>query len=125
MTTQDNRVSSKILTPTLSVSVAFGCLVAWLVLIKVTPIFTTLFKGLEVELPLPTKFLLANYFWIYPLFFSGTVAALVAQEILVRDTRRRLLSMGAIFLMAAVSVGAAVICLYLPLLVLTEKLNRK
>jgi type II secretory pathway component PulF len=125
MTTQDNRVSSKILTPTLSVSVAFGCLIAWLVLIKVTPIFITLFKGLEVELPFPTKFLLTNYFWIYPLFFGLSVAALVAQEIFVRDARRRLLAMGAIFLTAAVSVGAAVICLYLPLFVLAEKLNRK
>ena len=125
MTTQSSRVSSKILTPTLSVSVAFGCLIAWLVLIKITPIFTILFKGLEVELPLPTRFLLTNYFWIYPLFLGATVAALVAQEIFVRDARRRLLAMGGIFLAAAVSVGAAVICLYLPLFVLAEKLNRK
>jgi len=47
-------------------------------------------KDLGVQLSFATKVLIPNYIWIYPLLVGGAGASLIANEILVRGTNRRL-----------------------------------
>ena len=122
--TEFTPMPQKVLTPALTIFVSFACLASWLILVKITPIFAVLFKGLEVSLPFPTKFLIASYSWLYPLLFGGAAVAVIVQEFLVRDARRRLITTAVVFVGSAASVGMAIICLYLPLFLLTWKLGR-
>jgi type II secretory pathway component PulF len=89
-----------------------------------TPIFRDLYKGLGVDLPLPTKFLLANYAWLYPLFFGGAAILLIVDEFVVREARRRLTATKIIFLASVSSLAVVMFILYLPLFDLILKLNR-
>ena len=122
--TEFTPIPQKALVATLTIFVSFACLVSWLILVKITPIFVVSFKGLEVNLPFPTKFLIASYSWLYPLLFGGAAVALIVQEFLVRDARRRLITTAVVFVGSAASVAVAIICLYLPLFLLTWKLGR-
>ena len=108
----------------LSVLVSLICLFVGLVLSRTTPIFRDLFQGLGVELPLTTRFLIANYFWLYPSLFGGLAILAIAKEFRVRGTRRRLSSSGIILLAAISSVGLERFIMYLPLLDLIQKLGQ-
>jgi type II secretory pathway component PulF len=66
-------------------------------LVHSTDILAEMFKGLGVQLSYATKVLISNYTWIYPLLFGGAAASLIANEILVRDTSRRLQTSRALF----------------------------
>ena len=48
-----------------------------------------MFKGLGVELPLPTRVLLATYYWLLPLFFIALAGFVVWKEISLRELRYR------------------------------------
>jgi hypothetical protein len=73
----------------LAVFVSVGCLSGSLLLAKVAPIFAGLCKGLDVDLPFATRFLVANYGWICALFVGGVVVLLTVTEFLIPATRRR------------------------------------
>jgi hypothetical protein len=68
----------------------FACLTVWLLRFHSTGTFGEMFKGLGVHLSFVTKVLISTYIWIYPLLFGGAGASLIANEILVRGTSRRL-----------------------------------
>jgi type II secretory pathway component PulF len=104
--------------------VSLICLSVGFVLSQITPIYRDLFKRLGVELPLTTRFLIANYFWLYPLLFGGLALLAIAKEFWVRGTRRRLSSSGIILLATISSVGVDRFIMYLPLLTLVQKLNQ-
>jgi type II secretory pathway component PulF len=107
-----------------SVLVSLICLFVGLVLSRTTPVFRELFQGLGVELPLTTRFLIANYFWLYPSLFGGLAILSIVKEFRVRGTRRRLSASGIILLAAISSVGLERFIMYLPLLDLIQKLNQ-
>ena len=108
-----------------STLVSLGCLFACLVLVRSIAIFNTLFQGLGVELPGATRFLLATYVWLFPVFFVGAAILVIAKEFVMRDVRGRLAATLVIFVTAASSVGLAVFVLYLPVLELLRKLASK
>jgi type II secretory pathway component PulF len=104
--------------------VSVGCLSACILLLRFTGIFTELFKGLGVELPQATRFLIATYSWLYPLVFVGAAALVIAKEFVLSDVRRRLGSTLIIFVAAASAVGLVQYALNLPLLELVKKLSQ-
>ena len=86
---QSNRKPEIALARALAVFLSLGCLTSSLVLAKVAPILGGLFKGLEVDLPFATRFLVANYGWICALFVGGVVVLLTVTGFLIPATRRR------------------------------------
>jgi len=93
-------------------------------LFQATPIFRDLFNGLGVDLPVATKFLLANYVWLYPVFFGGAAILLIVCEFAVHEKRRRLTATIIIFSASVSSLAVAYFILYLPCFDLVVKLNR-
>ena len=121
---QTRNLLGKILTWLLSVLMSLGCVLGCIVLYQSTSIFGNMFKGLGVELPLATKFLIASYTWLYPLLFGGAAMVLIVKEFVVRDTRRRLAVTGFTFLVLMSSLGLVHYVLYLPLFDLVQKLSQ-
>jgi len=107
-----------------AIFVSLCCIYICLVLVQSTGIFKELFKGLGVELPLATRFLIATYIWLYPLLFSGAAVLVIAKEFVLRDMRRRLAATAIVFVGAISSVGLVQYVLYLPLLDLVRKLSQ-
>lgn len=98
-------------------------LLAYLGLASATPIFAKMFEGLGVALPLPTRLLMASYWWLFPVFFIGAVILTIAKQFVPLE--KRFLRLANLFLIV---VGVAfaplvVLTLYLPLLDLTWKLH--
>ena len=112
---QPNRKPEIALARTLAVFVSLGCLSS-LLLAKVVPIFGGRFKGLEVDLPFATRFLVANYGWISALFVGEAVLPTVT-EFLIPATRRLIIT-GSAF---AATVALVVFIPYLPLIELARK----
>jgi hypothetical protein len=94
---QINRRPEKTHVRTVAFFASLACLTVWLLLVHSTDILAEVFKGLGVQLSYATKVLISNYTWIYPLLFGGAAASLIANEILVRDTSRRLQTSRALF----------------------------
>ena len=98
-------------------------LLAYQGFVTALPIFAKLFEGLGVDLPLPTRILMATYWWLFPVFFLGAaVLTIVKQfvrldELLLRFTNLILIFVGAVL------VPLIVIAVYLPLFELTWKLQ--
>jgi type II secretory pathway component PulF len=84
--------------------------------------FTELFRGLGVDLPLPTQFLIAINVWLLPLLFAALAVFVILKEFVVRELRRRILLTGSVFLAAIVTAAIVVFILYLPELTLAAKL---
>jgi type II secretory pathway component PulF len=118
---QPNRKPEIALARTPAVFVSLGCLTSSLVLAKVVAIFGWLFKGLAVDLPFATRFLVANYGWISALFAGGAVVLPTVGEFLIPATRRRLIITGSAFAATVASLALVVLVLYLPLIELAGK----
>jgi hypothetical protein len=121
---QRRNLTGEILAWTLSVLVSLICLFIGFVLSRITPIYSDLFKRLGVELPLTTRFLIANYFWLYRLLFGGLAFLAIGKEFWMRGIRHRLSSSGIILLAAILSVGLDRFIMYLPLFDLAQKLSQ-
>jgi hypothetical protein len=88
------------------------------------PIFAELFKGLGVDLPFPTKLLMATYRWSLPLFYLfASGVAVVKQFVPLQGVRARLANFTLIFA-GILMLPLIVLCMYLPLFVLIYKLHR-
>jgi len=98
--------------------VALFCLILALASAGFVQPFAALFAGLGVELPWPTRFLIATYFWILPLYFAGLAVLLFTKDLWSKDFRSKRLVTVRIFLAALVMTGVVVFVLYLPLLTL-------
>jgi hypothetical protein len=94
------------------------------ILARSTGIFGELFKGLGVEPPSATRFLVATYSWLYPIVFIGSAILVIAKEFMLRDVQRRLAVTVIIFVVAMSSAGLAQYLLSVPLLDLVQKLNK-
>ncbi|MGC2284953.1 MAG: hypothetical protein WA542_06885 [Candidatus Acidiferrum sp.] len=102
--------------------VAFLCSVLGLASPRIIDIFGELFRGLGVDLPLPTRFLMSTYVWLLPFFFTVLTVIVIAKEFVVRELRRRILLTASVFLGAVISVALVIFILYLPELALAAKL---
>lgn len=106
-------------------AVAIGSLYLFLIYLfieKVVPIFVTLFVGLGVDLPLPTRLLMTAHSWLFPVaFLSGAVLATARRFLTLDKLQRRIFDVFLIFL-GLVIVPLAILVLYLPLFELIHKL---
>lgn len=102
--------------------VAFFCLILAFASTRLVQSFASLFGGLGVELPWPTRFLFATYFWILPLYFAGLAVLLFTKDLWPKDFHLKRLITVRIFLAALVMTGVVVFILYLPLLTVASKL---
>jgi hypothetical protein len=107
-----------------SVFVSVCCIFTCVTSVQFTGTFTELFKGLEVELPLATRFLIVTYSWLYPLFYIGAGVLVIAKEFVLRNMRHRLVTTAVVFLAAISSVEPVQYILYLPMLDLVKKLSQ-
>jgi type II secretory pathway component PulF len=117
---QPNRKPEIALARTLAVFVSLGCLTSSLLLAKVAPILGGLCKGLEVDLPFATRFLVADYGWIFALFVGGVVVLPTVTEFLIPATRRRT-DYYRLSALAATVASLALVILCLPLIELARK----
>jgi len=107
----------------LSAYVAFQCALTAILMIRIVPIFADMLRGLQVELPWPTRLLLATYYWSLPAFFLILVALIIGKEFAIQENRRKFVLTGEIFLAAVFTPGLVILILYLPLFVLIHKLG--
>ncbi len=103
--------------------VAFLCLILAFVSTRFVQPFATLFDGLGVEVPWPTRFLIATHSWLLPTYFVVLAALTFAKELWSNDFRLKRLISVRIFLAAIVMAAVVVFVLYLPLLSLASKLS--
>ena len=88
------------------------------------PIFAQLFKGLGVDLPFPTNLLMVTYWWSLPLFYLfASGVAVVKQFVALHGVRSRLANLTLIFA-GILMPPLMVLCMYLPLFVLSHKLQQ-
>jgi hypothetical protein len=106
--------------------VVVGCLYfLWLAVgfTRTIPIFTTLYAGLGVELPLPTRILLSSHFWFLPIVFIVAAMLTVAKKLAEFNKRQLRVVNIVLIVFGAVFPALVVWFLYLPLFVLIGKLK--
>jgi len=77
--------------------VAVSCLLLAPILIRVIPIYSNLFQGLEVQLPWPTRVLFATCRWLLPVFFVALAVFVIRKEYTTRELGRRFLLSARVF----------------------------
>jgi type II secretory pathway component PulF len=102
--------------------VAFSCTLLAPIFIRVIPIYANMFQGLGVELPWPTRFLLATYYWLLPIFFITLTVFVIWKECSARELRPKFQLTARVFFGALFAVGLVILALYLPMLTLASKL---
>jgi hypothetical protein len=87
-------------------------------------VFAAMYSSMGVELPLITRFVVASYGWLFPIFFVGASGVVIAKQFFVRD-RWINLSITFITALAVDLVGSGIVrSLYRPIFDLIEKLNK-
>jgi hypothetical protein len=99
------------------------CLVLALASTHFVQPFTALFQGLNVELPWPTRFLVATQYWLLPAFYLGLAMVAILIQFSGRDFRAKRIAAVRIFLATLVAAGLVLFVLYLPVLTLAGKLS--
>jgi hypothetical protein len=107
----------------LSGVVTFLCLVLALALTHFIQPFTVLFQDLSVELPWPTRFLIATQYWLLPVFYLGLALIAILIQFSDCDSPAKRMAAVRIFLAALVAAGLVLFVLYLPLLTAAGKLS--
>ena len=106
--------------------VVVGCFYfLWLAFIftRTIPVFSKLYEGLGVELPLPTRILLSLHYWFLPSVFTIAALLTIAKK-LVEFSERQLRVVNVALIVIGAVLPASVFCiLYLPLFVLIGKLK--
>lgn len=103
-----------------TIIVALFSVLSGLYIVRTIPIFATMFQGLGVALPLPTRVLLATYYWLLPLFFIALAVFVIWKEISLRELRYRFVVTITVFLASLSAPGLVIFVLYQPLFVLKE-----
>jgi hypothetical protein len=98
-------------------------LLAYRGLASATSVFAELFKGLGLMPPLPTRLLVANYSWFFPILFVGALMLTIAKQFIPFSTLR--LRVVNLFLIVVAVVFPSLVALtwYLPLFILVYKLH--
>jgi hypothetical protein len=103
--------------------VAALCLLLVPLAVRVIPIYSDMFHGLEVQLPWPTRILSATYYWLLPSLFVALAVFVICKEYLIHELRRRFVLTARVFFAALITMGIVIFLLYLPLLTLASKLG--
>jgi len=109
----------------LAAFVTFFCLVLAMASVRFVQPFATLFHGLGVDMPWPTRFLTATYSWFLPAYFLSLAVAAFTKEWLSSDFRLKRLISVRILLAAIVMIGVVFFVLYLPIITIAAKLSDK
>jgi type II secretory pathway component PulF len=91
--------------------------------IKVVPIFSNLFAGLQVEIPWLTRLLLLSYWWALPFFSFMAIALAVVRQIIPLNRAQRRAMHAYLFFAAVVLPSLVVLALYMPTLKLMWKVH--
>jgi len=118
----NGRTSTGVLAWALSILVSLVFLVFCVGLLKSIRMFDEMFKNLDVQLPLPTRFLVANYVWLFPLFYGGGAAFLIVKEFVMRSVPHRLITSALVLVAGMWSLGLLHFVLYLSVFDLMRKL---
>ena len=89
-----------------------------------TPKFIDMYSSMGVELPLPTRIVIAFYRFAYPVLFGGAAALVIAKQFFVREKWISLSITLAAALMADIISQGTVWALYHPLFDMAEKLSK-
>ncbi len=89
-----------------------------------TPTFIDMYKSMGVELPLPTKIVIAFYRFVYPVLFGGAAALVIAKQFFVRKKWVSLSITLAAALVMDIIIRGIVWALYRPLFDMAEKLSK-
>jgi len=89
-----------------------------------TPKFIDMFSSMGVDLPLPTRLVIAFYRFAYPVLFGGAAALVIAKQFLVREKWVSLSITLAAVVMVNIIRGVTVWALYQPLFDMMEKLSK-
>ena len=103
--------------------VAASCFLLVPLLVRVIPIYSEMFHGLEVQLPWPTRVLFATYYWLLPSFFVAMALFVICKEWSIRELRRRFQLTARVFFVVLMTLGIVIFVIYLPLLTLAGKLG--
>jgi hypothetical protein len=90
---------------------------------KVLPIFATLFEGLGVDLPLPTRVLITGRSWFFPVVFVVVALLAAARKFLQLDRFQLRIFDGILIFLCLTILPLAILVLYLPLFDLIRKLS--
>jgi hypothetical protein len=98
---------------------------AWMLLVlnRHTRAFKSMFEGLGADIPAPTRFVIENQGWFFPLLFGGAGLGLITKELLVKDKRLSLaitLAVATLVLFVADWIRTAY---FFPLFEMVEKLQ--
>jgi hypothetical protein len=86
--------------------------------------FAEMYNSMGVVLPVMTRFVVASYRWLFPVFFVGAAIAMIVKQLFVRDKWINL-SITFITALAVDLVGSGIVrALYRPMLDLMEKLSK-
>ena len=107
----------------LTAFVSFLCVVLAVASTRFVGPFASLFAGLDVDLPWPTRFLIATHSWLLSTYFLVLAVLALGKEWLSRDFRLKRLITVRIFLAALISAGIVLLLLYLPVLTIASKLR--
>ena len=102
--------------------VALFCILLGLASAHFVEPFVSMFHGLGVELPWPTRFMVATYTWLLPLLFIALGVFAILKEFSAGEVRRKFFLTMRVFLAALITAGLVILVLYLPLLILRIKL---
>ena len=87
-------------------------------------VFADMYTSMGVVLPVITRLVVANYRWLFPVFFLGATGVMVAKQFFVRDKWVNL-SITFITALAVDLVGSGIVrALYRPLFDIIEKLSK-
>lgn len=89
-----------------------------------TPKFIDMYSSMGVELPLPTRIVIAFYRFVYPVLFGGASSLVIAKQFFVREKWVSLSITLAAIVMVNIISGGTVWALYQPLFDMAEKLNK-
>ena len=88
------------------------------------PSFIGMYSSMGVELPLPTRIVIAFYRFAYPALLGGTAALVIAKQFFVREKWVSLsITLVAVVMVDIISRGI-IWALYQPLFDMMEKLNK-
>ncbi len=122
--TQPQCTGGKLLSWMLTGVMALLCTILAMIGARVVAILANMFHQLEVELPWPTRFLLASYAWLLPLLFGSLGIFVVWKEFSTRELRDKFVLTARVFFAVATTVGGVALVLYLPVLMLGAKLAK-
>ena len=107
----------------LATGLAGACVITGVALQRVLAIFSSLFEGIGLRLPVLTRFLLSYHALGATSVFVGLAATVIVRQFVMKDELRRFIEIAIGFAAAFGLMGVVVAGMYLPLFQLIWKLE--